>query len=301
MTAGDARHGRRDNGLVAAEYASAGDVDPRVGEHLLDVLALDGIAAYLRPTTDMHPVTRSSTLPGRPTDRLYVDRQYLATARGHLARLAADADAPDGPATTGPASAGRVAGGPDNPAARGPGDGGTGASADSAAGGSAGGDDLEAAWAQIMAGYDAEVDAPRRSWPSAEEVADSPSDGTGTSPGWAPARGGGMLPRAAPADQPSLLDGLDTFGADLPDSDEDNEGYTPPAPPPLPRPSLPSALGVVGVVGGLIVFLRPDLLPVDEGVALLVGFAAIVAGFVTLVWRLRPGDDGDDPDDGARV
>ena len=52
MSAGDARHGRRDNGLVAAEYAAAGDVDPRVGEHLLDVLALDGIAAYLRPSSD---------------------------------------------------------------------------------------------------------------------------------------------------------------------------------------------------------------------------------------------------------
>ena len=58
MSVGDARHGRRDNGLVAAEYAAAGDVDPRVGEHLLDVLALDGIAAYLRPSTDLHPVTR---------------------------------------------------------------------------------------------------------------------------------------------------------------------------------------------------------------------------------------------------
>ena len=88
VSAGDARHGRRDNGLVAAEYAAAGDVDPRVGEHLLDVLALDGIAAYLRPSTDLHPVTRSSTLPGRPTDRLYVDRAHLATARDYLARLA---------------------------------------------------------------------------------------------------------------------------------------------------------------------------------------------------------------------
>src|SRR5258706_7935795 len=84
VSAGDARHGRGDNGLVAAEYAAAGDVDPRVGEHLLDVLALDGIAAYLRPSTDLHPVTRSSTLPGRPTDRLYVDRTHLATARDYL-------------------------------------------------------------------------------------------------------------------------------------------------------------------------------------------------------------------------
>ena len=32
QTVGDARYGRRDNGLVAADYAAAGDVDPRVGE-----------------------------------------------------------------------------------------------------------------------------------------------------------------------------------------------------------------------------------------------------------------------------
>ena len=35
---------------------------------------------------------------------------------------------------------------------------------------------------------------------------------------------------------------------------------------------------------------------------MLAGFAAVVGGFATLVWRLRPGDDDDvDPDDGARV
>src|SRR5688500_5745807 len=30
------RRGRRDNGLIASAYESVGDVDPRVGEHLLD-------------------------------------------------------------------------------------------------------------------------------------------------------------------------------------------------------------------------------------------------------------------------
>src|SRR5205085_2454875 len=37
VTSGGPRRGRRDNGLIAAVYAAAGDVDPRVGEHLLDV------------------------------------------------------------------------------------------------------------------------------------------------------------------------------------------------------------------------------------------------------------------------
>lgn len=41
----------------------------------------------------------------------------------------------------------------------------------------------------------------------------------------------------------------------------------------------------------------------SERVAMLLGFTAVVSGFATLVWRLRPGDDEDDidPDDGARV
>ncbi|HEX6873192.1 MAG TPA: DUF308 domain-containing protein, partial [Micromonosporaceae bacterium] len=112
----------------------------------------------------------------------------------------------------------------------------------------------------------------------------------------------GRNPTAPPErDEPSLLDGLDTFGANLPD--EENEGYTPPAPPPVPRPSLPTVLGVAGIVGGLVVFLKPSLLPMAENTSMILGFIAIVAGFATLVWRLRPGDDDEDPDPdfGAKV
>ena len=40
---GDSRRGRRDNGLDAAAFVPLLDVDPRVGEHLLDVLASAGV------------------------------------------------------------------------------------------------------------------------------------------------------------------------------------------------------------------------------------------------------------------
>jgi hypothetical protein len=105
-----------------------------------------------------------------------------------------------------------------------------------------------------------------------------------------------------PAQERSLLEGLDTFGADLPD--EDPGEFVPPDPPPVPRPSLPTALGVIGVVGGLALFLKPDLLSfLAESLAMFLGFTAVVTGFATLVWRLRPGGDDDepDPDQGARV
>jgi hypothetical protein len=276
MSAGDARHGRRDNGLVAAEYAAAGDVDPRVGEHLLDVLALDGIAAYLRPSTDLHPVTRSTVLPSRPTDRLFVDRAHVATARDYVTRLAGEAEQAEQaeraeradraePADTLQAEA-------DDPP-------GTGL-------------DVDAAWAQIVAGYDATAEPTgRTAWP------EPPPRAEPEPPRYRPAR-----PAPPVADEPSLLDGLDSFGADLPD-DDDDERFTPPVAPPVPRPSMPTTLAVIGIVGGLAMFLKPDLVSfLSESLAMFLGFTAIVSGFGTLVWRLRPGDEDDtDPDNGAKV
>jgi hypothetical protein len=76
------RHGRRDNGLDASLWSPLRDVDPRVGEHLLDVLRDAGIAAYLEPSADVSPYTRTVYLPSPPTDRLFVDRARRAEARG---------------------------------------------------------------------------------------------------------------------------------------------------------------------------------------------------------------------------
>ena len=288
MSTGEPRHGRRDNGLVAAEYAAVGDVDPRVGEHLLDVLGLDGIAAYLRPSSDLNPITRSNSLPGRPTDRLYVDRVHIATARDYVRRLAEaeEADRPGGrPAEGSPLDAAEV----------------------------------DAAWAEIVAGYEltADVERPRRDPTADPGAADATSEVTQprpeprpetrpeprpetSRPSWIRLPPPGATPRSADPEEPSLLDSLDTFGAGF---EDEEEGYIPPQAPPIPRPSMPTVLAVLGIVGGLIVFLSPDLLPISERTAMLLGFTAVVSGFATLVWRLRPGDDDDenDTDDGARV
>ena len=149
MPAGGARRGRRDNGLSAAEYAAVGDVDPRVGEHLLDVLAGAGIAAYLQPATDLHPVTRTTTLPARPTDRLFADRDHLDTAKDLLARLRADERGPEAAASGSRAAAPEPF-------------------------------DVEAAWAGIVAGFNERVDSTTAHWPAAEDVADD--DGTDEEP-----------------------------------------------------------------------------------------------------------------------
>ena len=73
--------GRRDNGLDAALWSPLRDVDPRVGEHLLDVLRDAGIAAYLEPATDVGPYTRTVFLPSPPSDRLFVDRTRVGEGR----------------------------------------------------------------------------------------------------------------------------------------------------------------------------------------------------------------------------
>ncbi|GAB2590751.1 hypothetical protein Aab01nite_39960 [Paractinoplanes abujensis] len=275
MTAGGARRGRRDNGLDAADYAVAGDVDPRVGEHLLDVLAAGGIAAYLQPTADLNPILRATTLPARPIDRLYVDRTHLDAAREHLHKV--------------------TGGEPPTPAAPPP--------ADPTAEPSSG-VDIEAEWAKIVAGFHTTVDPTAAPWPASEAI-ERPKE---------PPRTGGLSNASdfsgvslnrrrtdPPAEDPSLLDGLDTFGAGLPGDEDEEERYVPPPPPPLPRISKYAVIGVLGVVVGFLLFLFPTLIPIDRDYVTMLGFAAIVGGAVMLVWRLRSGDDEDDFDDGAVV
>jgi hypothetical protein len=80
--------GRLNNGLDAALWTPLRDVDPGVGEHLLDLLRDAGIAAYLEPAADVSPYTRTVFLPSPPADRLFVDR-----ARGTEARELVDRNA----------------------------------------------------------------------------------------------------------------------------------------------------------------------------------------------------------------
>jgi hypothetical protein len=257
VTSGGARRGRRDNGLVAAVYAAAGDVDPRVGEHLLDVLAVQGIAAYLQPAADLHPVTRTTTLPSRPTDRLFVDREHLATARGFLAQLAEET-----PATE---------------------------------------PDFDELFAGIVADFETATAAP--TWPAAEDLDTEESDtADDAGPDGEPAPHPGRLKQW----RSSTVDPTAPVGAgrdEYADDEDEDEGYTPPPPPPLPRISLITVAAVVAIVAGFVLFFNPGMLPISAAASLVIGFAAILAGFATLVWRLRSGDDDDDwdPDDGAVV
>jgi hypothetical protein len=254
---------------VAQEYAVVGDVDPRVGEHLLTMLAEGGIAAYLQPAADLHPLTRTTTLPARPTDRLYADRDHLATAQDYLAQLTSAVPGQHSPAAEAPAQSD------------------------------------EDAFAAIVAGFHTTVDPTLATpWPAAEDLDSSsttvPDMDTEPAPRTSLRRPSDVVDR-------SLLDSLDTFGRGGPDEpddsdDDDDEGYTPPPPPPLPRVAPITILAVLALVAGLVMLFWPDVVPLDAQTTMFVGFAGVLAGFVTLVLRLRPGDeDDDDPDNGAKV
>jgi hypothetical protein len=256
VTAGGARRGRRDNGLDAADFAVAGDVDPRVGEHLLDVLQAVGIAAYLQPTADLNPILRATTLPARPTDRLYVDRAYLEAARAHLLEE----------------TGGRPPTAPPDPTRE---------------------PDIEAEWAKIVAGFHTTVDPTAAPWPASEDLPTAPE------PPPAPTEPVQHNRRRTdkPA-EPTVLESFDAFGPELDeDDDEDEDRFVPPPPPPLPHISKYTVASALAVLLGFVLFLFPTLLPIDRNYVITLGFAAIVAGAVMLIWRLRSGDDDEDEDE----
>lgn len=84
------RRGRRDNGLTASSFVPLADVDPRLGDYLLDVLSAAGVPAYLEPASDIEP-TQVVRVPSPPTDRLWVDRDRSADARTIIAAETLDA------------------------------------------------------------------------------------------------------------------------------------------------------------------------------------------------------------------
>ncbi|QSB16222.1 DUF308 domain-containing protein [Natronosporangium hydrolyticum] len=335
MAAAERRRGRRDNGLDAADWRAIHDLDPRMAEDVLDLLATEGIAAYVQPAVDVDPVTRSAVLPSRPSDRLFVDRKRVEAARDCVRPLLGDR--PGGGADAAPSGADPAdpGGDPDPPAERptsaadrpelpGADQPVTPAGAgEPAADRERSGHDIDATFAGIIADFDRQVDPTSASWPAAEDIADRQSpqpwgeppdpevdepsgntvviEPTSIEPPSEPRRRGPVDGRDVT--EPSLLDSLDTFGADLADQ-EPPERFVPPTPPPLPRFSRQTVLGWVAIAVGLLLLLgRPAVVPLDRSSAMLLGFASILGGAVALILRLRPGTDPGDqqPNDGAKV
>ncbi len=270
------RRGRRDNGLDAPAYVPLADVDPRVGEHLLDVLWAAGVPAYLEPSADVEP-TRALTVPSPPTDRLWVDRERRIDARSIVeAEMPRGAGGPPPDAPTA-LSAGRYRLGPED----------------------------QAAWRDLVAEFGREQPVDLRPWPAAEDL-DSPApsdDGTGAAPR---PPGEPVGPRAedgAPRRQPSG----DTAGNVPPDDNTpdggvpEDEHYVPPPPPPMPRPSKQAVLALAILAFGTLLLVAPGVVGLGGDIAFVLGVLAVVGAVGLLVWRLKEDRSSDGPDDGAVV
>ncbi|HEY2793520.1 MAG TPA: DUF308 domain-containing protein, partial [Micromonosporaceae bacterium] len=221
-----------------------------------------GVAAYLQPTSDQHPYLRETSLPSRPTDRLYVDRSEVDTAREFLEILKTDTEATSAPAAR------------------------------------TGNDDFEAAWASIVAGFDKGADPENAPWPSVEDVPDGGSAAPAVTvstdyPRWTPA----TQPEGG-----SLLDGLDGLGRDLPDDDDDTyHPPTPPPLPRLASITIVAILGIIIGIALMIdpelLPIDPTLSALLGGTCVVAGGIALIGRLRSG----RDDTEDDDPDNGAVV
>ncbi len=314
------RRGRRDNGLDAAAFVPLVDVDPRVGEHLLDVLGSAGVPAYLEPSADVEPYTRTLSLPSPPTDRLFVDRDQHREAQEIV-----EAETPHGPR---PEPQSR-----DDEPSHG--------LSDAAE---------EQAWQAIIAGFGpAAPDTGEQADPDLRpDTEPRPHNRPGGAEGWLgerpmpdrayrerddliadpwsdseAERGRRRRTRGGPADTDPLPSGKDLDKAadararseaeaaeaaeelwiDGPPTLDDgtDEHFEPPPPPPVPRPSRHTVFAVILIALGIMFMAVPRLVGLDDRAGLTLGVLSVLAGGVLLVLRLRETRADDGPDDGAIV
>ncbi len=264
-----ARRGRRDNGLVAVAYVPLADVDPRIGDRLLDILWAARIPAYLEPPSDTDAL-RALTAPSQPVDRLWVDGDRHSDARKLVEAEAAELPAEQPEPQTAP---------PDGVGSR------------------QLGAEEEAAWKALVAGFATDGGGDVHPWPVAEDLQDDSGEAEA-----------GTTTRAPKPSQPTephghnLLDALDAL--DGIGSEDDLEGhFEPPPPPPIPKLSKYAVLALVLVALGILLLFLPGLagLSGSDGVFAL-GVISILGGVSLLIWRLKEDrSDDDGPDDGAIV
>ncbi len=83
---GEARAGRRSNGLRAAAYAVLAECEPQLVDALLEALRTAGVAAYAAPYAGSVGGYLEVRAPDRPLARVWVDAISVEAARGVLAR-----------------------------------------------------------------------------------------------------------------------------------------------------------------------------------------------------------------------
>jgi hypothetical protein len=152
-------------------------------------------------------------------------------------------------------------------------------------------------FAQLVADFDAPVDAGARSWPAAEDIADLAPQPR-PRPAGAPVPPLGPPPGIRPLPRVQAIPPVDPR-AWTPEEDPDDEHFVPPPPPPLPRTETPTRLAVAAVVGGVMLALAAGM-GLLQGMAGVLGVGLFVGGVATLIARMRNDDDDEDDDDPQR-
>lgn len=133
----------RGNGLRAEIYSRLSDLDPRVADAMLEQLRESGIAAYVVPVGHEVSDEWASRLPDSPTDRLYVDADFVDSARTMLRAHQPEAE-------------------------RGPGQNGARVPLDQ--------EDEDRAWREIVAAFNSEPTDPVSPWPAIEDLDDEATE-----------------------------------------------------------------------------------------------------------------------------
>ena len=260
----------RDNGLPAARrYEPLVDVDPPVADHVLDLLREAHIAAVAEPFAGMQGITRETPPPRRPTDRVHVDAMHWDVARAvvgaALPSLASDFLA-DAAHRSDEEDMRLLRRWRDLPP-----------------------DLVDERFADIVSGFERGSADPVPRWSALEDLPDQQDDE--------------VIDNAVDDHRPPLSARLLRRGADLPDApDEPEDGYVPPPPPPLPQPDSVTRLAWAGLLGGPGLLVLSALLGLGLQSWVIVGaLLAFLAGFGTLVARMRDHRDDDGWDDGAVV
>lgn len=284
--------GRRSNGLSAAEWGALVDLDPRLSGAMLERLAAARVPAYAEPAAGSDPLSRASSMPTRPLDRLWVDTSRADDARSVVGAEVAELTALLGEQDPGATASGLVQPVPRHAASRvlsPPVLPGAARSPDPAA--SAAPADDDAAWREIVEGFSRDADTPVPPWPVSEDV----EGGTSEPP---PAPTTRRLRRRTDPDPDTGLPGWVE-----PPPVEDEGHYVPPPPPPVPKVQPRTLAAAATAVLGIVLLFAPGLVGqgATSGTGLL-GLLLTAGGAAALVWWMRdaPDDDGG-PGSGAVV
>jgi hypothetical protein len=270
---------RRDNGLRADQFVALADVDPRLGEHLLDLLRLAEIPAYLEPSTDPRVAVRYPV--SGPVERLYVRADQRQEARAVVvaaAHEAGEAIAPDPPAAPGQPSARTDV---------------------------LDGIDTDAEFARIVSGF---------AGPSAPPPVADPINRRGIDPAdlvLDPEESGGVTPAEldaaaeAAAQARFAAEGDAQFDADfaMDTVDDEDDHFHPPPAPPFPVPTANTVGAVLLMILGILVLVRGDVFGLDSNTSFPASIILLLAGSGLIIRGLRDRPEpGDEPEeDGAAV